>query len=121
MQKNWIDPARNLDFCGVYRLSAKDKTLTLLTKEMSRPNGIAFSPDEKTLYVANSDPKKAIWMAFEVKDDGTLGKGKVFYDATDFRKDLDDGHRGLPDGMKLDKDGILFATGPGGVLVLTPD
>src|SRR5262249_32947475 len=91
------------------------------TKEMTKPNGIAFSPDEKTLYVSNSDPKKAIWMAFDVKDDGTLGKGRVFYDATDFKKDLDDDHRGLPDGMKLDKNGVLFATGPGGVLVMTPD
>src|SRR5205085_9176304 len=60
LEKNWEDPARELDFCGVYRL-AKDGKLTLLTKEMSRPNGIAFSLDEKTLYVANSDPKKAVW------------------------------------------------------------
>src|SRR5262249_51825015 len=65
-------PDRDLDFCGVYRLS-KDKKLTLLTDEMSRPNGIAFSLDEKTLYVANSDPQKAVWMAFDVKGDGTLG------------------------------------------------
>ena len=95
--------------------------MTLLTKEMTKPNGIAFSPDEKTLYVSNSDPEKAVWMALEVKDDGTLGKGKVFYDATDFHKDLDEGHRGLPDGMKLDKDGNLFAAGPGGILVFTPE
>ena len=54
---------------------------------MTYPNGIALSPDEKTLYVANSDPKKAIWMAFPVKDDGTLGEGKVFFDATARRQD----------------------------------
>ena len=78
-----------LDFCGVYRLS-KDGKLTLLTKEMTKPNGIAFSPDEKTLYVANSDPQKAVWMAFAVKADGTLGQGQVFYDATEFHKDLDE-------------------------------
>ena len=113
-------PGMELDFCGVYRLS-KDGKVTLLTKEMTKPNGIAFSPDEKTLYVANSDPKKAVWMAFDVKEDGTLGKGRVFFDATEFRKDLDEGHRGLPDGMKVDKDGNLFATGPGGVLVFTPE
>src|SRR5438309_1950182 len=71
-------PGRELDFCGVYRL-ARNETLTLLTKEMSRPNGIAFSPDERTLYVANSDPEKAVWMAFEVKEDGTLGAGRVFF------------------------------------------
>jgi gluconolactonase len=117
LEKNWDDPARELDFCGVYRLS-KDGKLTLLTKEMSRPNGIAFSPDEKTLYVANSDPDKPIWMAFEVKEDGTLGKGKVFFDGKPLStKD----RQGLPDGMKVDKDGNLFATGPGGVLILTPD
>ena len=69
------DPAKELDFNGVYRLSASDGKVTLLTREMTFPNGIAFSPDEKTLYVANSDPKKAIWMAFPVQDDGTLGAG----------------------------------------------
>jgi gluconolactonase len=109
-------PDRDLDFCGVYRLS-KDGKLTLLTKEMSKPNGIAFSPDEKTLYVANSDPAKAIWMAFPVKDDGTLGEGQVFFDAT---KWVGKDKPGLPDGMKVDAKGNVFATGPGGVLVFTP-
>jgi gluconolactonase len=108
-------PGQELDFQGVYRLS-KDGKLTLLTKEMSRPNGIAFAPDEKTLYVANSDPEKAIWMAFPVKEDGTLGEGRVFADKTDWvKKKL-----GLPDGMKVDAKGNLFATGPGGVLVFNP-
>ena len=76
------DPAKELAFNGVYRLEP-DGELTLLTKEMTLPNGIALSPDEKTLYVANSDPAKAIWMAFAVKADGTLGEGRVFYDATE--------------------------------------
>src|SRR5437667_7999814 len=116
LEKNWDDPARELDFCGVYRLS-KDLKLTLLTKDMSRPNGIALSPDEKTLYVANSDPEKAVWMAFEVKEDGTLGSGRVFFDATKWVATK----KGLPDGMKVDRDGNLFATGPGGVLVFAPD
>jgi gluconolactonase len=109
-------PGQDLDFCGIYRLS-KDRKLTLLTKEMSKPNGIALSPDEKTLYVANSDPEKAIWMAFPVKEDGTLGKGKVFFDSTKWVGKK----KGLPDGMKVDKKGNLFATGPGGVLVFTPE
>ncbi len=109
-------PGQELDFCGVYRLS-KDGKLTLLTKEMTKPNGIAFSPDEKTLYVANSDPARAIWMAFPVKEDGTLGQGKLFFDATDLVKA---GKKGLPDGMKVDAHGHLFATGPGGVLVFSP-
>jgi gluconolactonase len=118
LPKGWDDPARELDFCGVYRVSAKDGTLTLLTKEMSRPNGIALSPDEKTLYVANSDPKKAVWMAFDVKADGTLGQGRVFFDATRW---VGKERPGLPDGMKVDQKGNLFATGPGGVLVFAPD
>ena len=113
LEKNWDDPARELDFCGVYRLS-KDGKLTLLTKEMTRPNGIGFSPDEKTLYVAQSDPAAAIWKAFDVKDDGTLSNGRVFFDATAWVKA---GKKGLPDGLKVDKAGNLFATGPGGVVV----
>jgi gluconolactonase len=115
LEKGMDDPGKELDFQGVYRLS-KDGKVTLLTKELSRPNGIAFSPDEKTLYVANSDPKRAIWMAFPVKDDGTLAEGRVFYDVTDQVGK----RKGLPDGLKVDKRGNLFATGPGGVLVFTP-
>ena len=109
-------PGMEADYSGVYRLS-KDGKLTLLTKEMKKPNGIAFSPDEKTLYVANSDPDKAIWMAFDVKEDGKVGKGRVFYDATGEVKAK---KKGLPDGLKVDRDGDLFAAGPGGILVLSP-
>ena len=116
LEKNWDDPARELDFCGVYRLS-KDGELTLLTKDMTRPNGIAFSPDEKTLYVAQSDPKKAVWMAFDVKPDGTIANGRVFFDASKWVNKK----KGLPDGLKVDQNGNLFATGPGGVLVFAPD
>jgi gluconolactonase len=104
-----------LDFCGVYRLSS-DGRLTLLTKEMTRPNGIGFSPDEKTLYVAQSDPKAAVWMAFPVRDDGTLGEGRKFYDATQWVGK----YKGLPDGLSVDAKGNLWATGPGGVLVFSP-
>ena len=116
LPKRYEDPRRELDFCGVYRLS-KGGELTLLTKEMTRPNGIAFSPDEKTLYVAQSDPKAAIWKAFPVKEDGTLGEGKVFFDATP----MVGKHKGLPDGLKVDAKGNIWATGPGGVHVFAPD
>lgn len=106
-----------LDFCGVYRIS-RDGTLTLLTQEMTRPNGIAFSPDEKTLYVAQSDPERPLWMAFPVQSDGTLGPGRVFFDAKPWQEAK---LPGLPDGMKVDQKGNLFATGPGGVNIFRPD
>jgi len=115
LPKQMEDPGKELDFQGVYKLSPDGK-LTLLTKEMSRPNGIALSPDEKTLYVANSDPQKSIWMAFDVKPDGTIGNGRVFFDTTAWVGQK----KGLPDGLKVDRSGNLFATGPGGVLVFTP-
>jgi gluconolactonase len=107
------DPARELDWFGVYRLG-KDGKLTLLTKEMTRPNGIALSPDEKTLYVAQSDPAAAIWKSFPVQADGKLGKSKLIFDATPWVKE---GLPGLPDGLKVDTQGNLWATGPGGVSV----
>jgi gluconolactonase len=110
------DPAKELEFNGVYRMG-RDGNITLLTKEMTFPNGLALAPDEKTLYVANSDPKRAIWMAFPRNEDGTLGKGRVFFDATRWVGSK----KGLPDGMKVDRAGNLFATGPGGVLIFDPD
>jgi gluconolactonase len=120
LPQGWDDPRRELDFCGVYRL-APDGTLTLLCDTMTRPNGIAFSPDEKTLYVAQSDPAAPIWRAFRVAADGTLADGgsggRVFFDASVLAKT----RRGLPDGLKVDAAGNLFATGPGGVLVFAPD
>jgi gluconolactonase len=117
LPKQMEDPAKELDFQGVYRLDTKGN-VTLLTKEMTRPNGIALSPDEKRLYVANSDDKMAIWKVFPVKEDGTLGEGKVFFDST---KWVGKDHPGLPDGMKVDASGNVWATGPGGVLVFSPE
>lgn len=116
LPQNVDDPAKELDFQGVYGFSA-DSTLTLLTKELSRPNGIAFSPDEKTLYVANSDPERAIWMAYDVTSDGNIENGRVFYDATEVVGQ----EKGLPDGLKTDQQGNLFATGPGGVWIFSPE
>lgn len=119
LPKGAEDPAKELDFQGVYRISWKGEVeVTLLTRELSRPNGIAFSPDERTLYVANSDPSRAIVMAYPVKDDGTLGTGKIFFDATAAVKAK---KPGLPDGLKVSRDGTVWATGPGGVLVYSPD
>ena len=117
LPKRWDDPRRELEFCGVYRLS-HDGEITLLTTEMTRPNGIAFSPDFNTLYVAQSDPEAALWKSFPVKDDGTIGEGTVFHDATEAFKE---GLPGLPDGLKLDEKGNLWATGPGGVYIFAPN
>ena len=118
LPKRWDDPAKELPFQGVYR-RAVDGTVTLLTKELNAPNGLAFSPDEKTLYVAQSDPTKAIWMAYPVKADGTIGRGHAccwMPRRMSWRRSP-----GLPDGLKLDAKGNLWATGPGGVLIIAPD
>lgn len=112
LEKNADDPAKEIPFQGVYRVTP-DGTIHLLTKELSRPNGLAFSPDEKTFYVANSDPDRAIWMAYDVLPDGNITNGRVFYDATPLTKT----EKGLPDGLKINQQGYLFATGPGGVLI----
>jgi gluconolactonase len=109
------DSRKELINNAVYRLDTNGE-VTRLTTRLSYPNGIAFSPDERTLYVANSDPDRAIWMAFPVLADGTLGDGRTFFDATA----MTENQEGLPDGMTVDQRGNLFATGPGGVLVLTP-
>lgn len=111
------DPAKELDFQGVYSVSP-DGTVQFLESTMSRPNGLAFSPDESTLYVANSDPERAIWMAYDVLPDGGISNGRVFFDATDL---VEQGLPGLPDGLKVDENGNTFATGPGGVLIISPE
>jgi gluconolactonase len=113
LEQNADDPAKEIPFQGVYRLG-KDGRVYLLTRDLSRPNGLAFSPDEKTLYVANSDPEKAIWMAYAVTETGSLIRGRVFFDATPM---VGQQAPGLPDGMKVNRQGFIFATGPGGVLV----
>ena len=100
---------------GVYRLDP-DGTVTLLVDDLTRPNGVILSPDERTLYVANSDPAWAIWRAYPVLEGGGLGEPRVVFDATDR---VGEALPGLPDGMAIDTDGNLFATGPGGVLVFS--
>ena len=106
------EKAKELDFQGIYRISPKGK-LQLLNKELTRPNGLAFSPDEKMLYLSNSDPDKKIWMAYDVSADGTLIHGRLFFDVSQERED------GLPDGMKVDTKGNLYCSGPGGVWIFS--
>jgi gluconolactonase len=110
------DPGKELPFQGVYRLG-RDGSLTLLTTELSAPNGIAFSPDEQTLYVSNADEKRLVWMAYPLMADGTLGPGRVLYDGTEATR----GRRGTADGMKVDTKGNIFGAGPGGVYVFSPE
>ena len=107
------DPAKELPFSGIYRVA--NGKVQLLAQDLPFPNGLGFSPDERTLYVANSDPARRIWMRYAVNRDGTLGPGTVHYDATA------DAARGIPDGMKVDNAGNLVATGPGGVFFISPE
>ncbi len=100
-----------LGFYGVYRI-APDGKVTLLVKDFVRPNGIAFSPDEKKLYV--NDSEQGHIRVFDVKPDGTLENGKIFAEMKDPSKN------GVPDGMKVDEQGNVYSTGPGGVWVFSP-
>jgi len=118
------DPEKELTVNGVYRIPhALDQApgsapargdLQQLVADLTRPNGIAFSPDEKYLYVNNSEPKK-IWMRYRVQPDGSLTDAKLFYDATA------DTRPGAPDGMKVDEQGNVYSTGPGGLWIFSPE
>ena len=101
---------------GVYRV-AQDGTIALLIADIKAPNGIAFSPDETILYVSDVDPKRAAWLAYDVKEDGRITNGRVFFDATRWRKDPYFG----PDGFKVDQYGNIFGARPGGLSVIAPD
>jgi gluconolactonase len=107
------DPKKELKFNGVYRLAGGK--LTLLVKDMTRPNGIVVTPDGKALIVGNSDQPKMVWMRYELAANGTVDKGKVFADVTSEKE------AGVPDGMKMDSLGNLWASGPGGVWVFSPE
>jgi gluconolactonase len=108
------DSAQETPYQGVYKVSPDGK-VTLLLDSITRPNGIALSPDEKYLYVANSDGEKAHWYRYELGD-STIVAGGIFYDATPLMST----GVGVPDGMKVDKNGNLFGTGPGGICIISP-
>jgi gluconolactonase len=112
----FTDPNKELTFNAVFRV-AKDGTVAPVVTELEAPNGLGFSPDYKTLYVANARTTSPIWKAYRVKRDGTLDAGRVFADSSSLYKEGD----GVPDGLKVDVHGNVFATGPGGVLVYAPD
>ena len=111
-------PQKELDVNGVYRLDP-DGTVTLLDASLARPNGIALSPDERRLYVANSQKERPEWLVWELDAAGGVADGpRLFFSA---QERADAGAAGLPDGMAMDVHGNLWATGPGGVLVIDPD
>jgi gluconolactonase len=110
-------PVKELKFNGVYRVDS-DGTVHLLDDGLSFPNGIALSPDERTLYVSNSDPARPVWMAYSLDARGAVLDKRVFADASDL---VGEASPGLPDGMAVSSDGRIFATGPGGVLVFDAD
>lgn len=110
--KEDADPKKELKFNGIYRLAGGK--LQVLYKDLTRPNGLGFSPDEKTLYVANSDAARKVWTRFDVRPDGSIANGRVFFDVTK------ETANGLPDGLKLDREGNVYATGPGGIWIFSP-
>jgi gluconolactonase len=110
-------PSRELPFSGVYRIDA-DGSVHLLDDSLHFPNGVALSPDGKTLYVSNSDPSNPVWIAYALDARGDAVGRRVFADASDL---VAAGAAGLPDGLTVAADGRLFAAGPGGVIVFDPD
>ena len=117
MELRYNDPRREMDFTGVFLITPEGE-VSLQTDQLNAPNGIGFSPDESSLYVANSGGSSgSIWMEYKIEEDGSLQNEKLFYDA----RTAADSLRGGPDGLVVRKDGIIFATGPGGVWILTPE
>ena len=110
-------PVKEMRFNGVFRLDP-DGSVHLVDDGLSFPNGVELSPDGRTLYVSNSDPTRPVWMAYSLDARGAVIEKRVFADASDL---VAQNLPGLPDGMTITADGTLFATGPGGVLVLAPD
>jgi gluconolactonase len=106
------DPKKEMPYQGVFQVK-KSGQVVLITDTLTRPNGIAFLPGEKTLLVANSDPMKPNWYAFDVDDNDSVTNGRIFYSNEGYDTTL----TGLPDGMKIDRSGNIFAAGPGGLWI----
>lgn len=113
-----FDMKQEIPFQGVFRFSTDGK-LTVIERGMSRPNGIALSPDERTLYVASTDGDEPWIKAYTLNTDGSVASSRIFFDGTDLMKRT--GRRGGFDGLKVDAHGNIWTTGPGGVLILNPE
>ncbi len=112
LEKQMNDTAKEIPFQGVYRVR-KNGDVELVTDTLTRPNGIAFLPGEKTLLVANSDPAKPNWYAFDLDGNDQYTNGRIFLSAAGSPP----GTKGLPDGLKVDRNGTVFASGPGGIWI----
>lgn len=106
------DSTKEIEFQGVYKVSASGQ-VSLLVDSITRPNGIALTPDQKTFIVANSDSEKAILYAFDLAENDSVVNPRIFYDLTEAAKT----DKGVPDGLRIDRNGNVFATGPGGVWI----
>lgn len=113
--QNDADPKKEIPFNGVYKVKTNGEVI-LLVDSITRPNGIAFTKDEKKLIVACSDGKFPNWYIYDINGD-TATNGRIFYSAAEESKTM----RGAPDGFKVDKNGNVFATGPGGVYIFNSD
>ena len=118
LAKQMEDKEKEIPFQGVYRLDTKGK-VHLLSDRMERPNGIGLSPDEKTLYVANCARPPPDHHGFDVKPDRSVANERIFFNGAELKEKQPD-LKGSFDGMAIDKQGNLFATGPGGVLIISP-
>lgn len=116
LERGENDPKRDILFNGVYKASSKGE-VSLITDTLTRPNGIAFFPGEKTMLVSNSDPRKPYWYAFDADGKGSYSHARIFFSAAPYAK----GVPGLPDGLKIDSKGTVFATGPGGLYFFNKD
>ena len=118
LEKQLEDPAKELPYQGVYRLTV-DGELTLLDRELTFPNGIALYDGGKKLIVAVSDESNPSWYSYDLNSDGTLSNKSIFAVSNDYH--FKRRAEGLPDGLKEHSSGAIFATGPGGVWVFNPD
>lgn len=115
LEKHMDDPKKEIPFQGVYKVGADGK-VQLMVDSLTRPNGIAFLPGEQTVIIANSDPAKPHWYAYDIDANGQFINGRIFHTAAGNR-----GERGLPDGLKVDKNGNVFASGPGGIWIISAE
>jgi len=116
LDQNMEDEAKELDFQGVYRLKPT-REVDLVSDALKYPNGIALSHDEKKLYVANSGVEKLYWMVFELDENGLAKSNKIFYDVSEYKGQ----NKGAPDGLKVNRNGVIFATGPEGVWIFNEE